>query len=709
MGIKLDWEVESEAGWSEIGEDPAALDARRRRGRQLRNAAIVLFVIAGIIAGGIGWRLRQVGRQLRADLETTVSVESTALRLGDKGGFLGSQSDQGEWQRLQSLTFDQYQALGDRLTVSGEIISTEITADQARVMLEEELDGKPYHVQWFYEHNQNGWLHIPPSPDFWGEQARTTTTYFDFFYYQQDQALVDALTLRLNGWWETACRATACSEYPSLIRVRVEPDPLVDIGWAPYDRATLLIPSPLLGRVPADGSIDPQVIIALSTLLSERWAEQSVQAQLTEPPRIYSDAAWVQNELALWMQSQFVDGSSRSAFFGSLTAAYGFELVANLLPQLPLIQNDQSIVTAIETVTDDSVTNISIDWSSYFAQRLRAETRLTADGFATEAILLYHDPEREQSPIVIDVPTETLAEPASIRVLSMQTIRDTQWAEVEFSLVDGNLGDKRITYEPFRLVGNRWVHSWAQLEDWGSEQQEASAHFVLQYYDLDQNSAVGLLPYLEQIYAQTSADFGLDTALLPIVEVTILPSTDRAGFAGTPVLPLTMPNKPIAPASLIVPSPYASVRSADSTAREFILRVLTRDLVTGLMAARIDPFPPNHPLAAAFLIHEVEQYEMDGDLALQGFLIDHGRLSDPQPITEDGPLAFTTPYTDEGYHAARVLLDVLIDRYGLGAVPALMQTLPQATSMDDWLNQSLGITFDDVRNNWDIAMRASGE
>lgn len=709
MGIKLDWEVESEAGWSEIGEDPAALDARRRRGRQLRNGAIAMLALAGMAAGVIGWRLHQIGRQLRADLETAVDVEAAALRLGDKGGFLGSQDDQGEWQRLQSLAFDQYQSLGERLKVTGEIVSSEITADRARVMLKEELDDQPYHVQWFYEHRRDGWFHIPPSPDFWGEQSRTDTTYFDFFYYQQDQALVDVLKLRLNGWWETACRATACAEYPPPLKVRIEPDPLVAVGWAPYDRSTLLIPSPLLGRVPSDGSIDPHLITFLSRLLSERWAEQITVAQLGEPPRTYSDAAWVQDEFALWLQSQFVDESAHSAFLGSLTAAYGSDVVEQLILQLPLIQNDQSIVAAVQTVTGDSIADISVDWGSYFAQRLRAETRLAADGFATEAILLYHDPEREQSSIVLDVPTETLAQPSSLRVLRTRSIGQTIWAEVEFSLVDGAIGDKRISYEPFRLAGDRWVHSWAQLEDWGSEQQEDSPHFVLHYYDLDQESAAGILPYLEQIYAQTSADFGLDSAVLPLVQVTIAPSTDQSGLIGIPVRPLTAGDNQTASVSLVIPSPYVSVRSADITSREFLLQVLTRDLVAGIMAMRVAPFPPNHPLATAFLIHEMEQYGMEGDDALQRFLIEQGRLSEPWSITGDGPLAFTPPYTDEGYHAAQVLIEVLVDRYGPEAIPVLMQTLPQVASLDDWLGQSLGIAFEDVREDWELALRASGE
>jgi hypothetical protein len=38
-----------------------------------------------------------------------------------------------------------------------------------------------------------------------------------------------------------------------------------------------------------------------------------------------------------------------------------------------------------------------------------------------------------------------------------------------------------------------------------------------------------------------------------------------------------------------------------------------------------------------------------------------------------------------------------------------MQNLSQAASMDDWLTQSLGITFGDVKEDWNIAMRASGE
>ena len=126
MGIRLDWEVESEDDWEEAGEDPAAALARRQRLRRIRNIIIIVGGVIAAIGLAVTLRLRAISERLQIQLETAVAAETLALRLGDRGAFLGLQADEGEWRRIQADVFDEYQELGSRLSVPGEILDMQI-------------------------------------------------------------------------------------------------------------------------------------------------------------------------------------------------------------------------------------------------------------------------------------------------------------------------------------------------------------------------------------------------------------------------------------------------------------------------------------------------------------------------------------------------------------------------------------------------------
>src|SRR5687767_3108394 len=141
MGIKLDWKVEAEGGWAEVGEDEAVLEVRRRRAQQLRQIGLGVLAVGLLIAAGIIWRLYAVEQQLRKNLEATIIAETSALRIGDLNGFLQAQSTIGEWDRIQRRTFADYHELGNRLSGTSTIVSMDIRTDQAQVVLEETIDG----------------------------------------------------------------------------------------------------------------------------------------------------------------------------------------------------------------------------------------------------------------------------------------------------------------------------------------------------------------------------------------------------------------------------------------------------------------------------------------------------------------------------------------------------------------------------------------
>ena len=702
MGVKLDWEVESEAGWSEVGEDAAVLEARRKRNRQLRNLAATLIAIGLVIAGGIGWRLHQVGSQLRADLAITIDAETTALRTGNIEGFLAAQADLGTWKTFQKRTFNSYQELGQRVQVSGKITKMDITADQARVVIEETLDGDPYHVLWFYQHDERGWRHVPPSAAFWGDQATEKTLYFTFDYYQQDKPLVEVLKIRLNNWWGDACRAVSCTDYPPKPHVRIEPDPLAKLGWASYDSNTLIVPSPLLSRVPASGTYDPALYDSLADLIAKRWAEQTVKGHVSNPVRRTSDTAWAEDELATYLHHHFVGSAPASGFFDPLVTAYGESVITAFLDRLPNLESDQSILEAVQAIAGPEAVN-QVDWSSYLGHRLHAEADLVARGFMTEAVLLYRDPNQQAQDGVIDVPTETLAISETIRVEALTHAGDVTWAEVHFKRANDPAAGEQVSYEPYRVVEGRWVHTIPQISDWGTEQAAYSPHIALHYYDLDAPWMNGLLPTLEQLYAQSAADFGIDPGSLQTVNVYIsLGSGHLPGFAE--VVDQGSSEDSV---GFVVLSPYVTVRTATIQPGDDIRASAARNIVADLVHQRVSPLAINHPFAVAFMTWELERYGIPKMEILQRFLSEQGRLSEQWPAAGSGDLAFVPPYKDEDYTSARALIDVLVNRYSAQSIPLLMQNLPQSTDVNDWLNRSYGIMFEDVRADWEVAVRAA--
>lgn len=695
MNIKLNWEVESDGGWREVGEDPAAIAARQRRARQIRNAAIAVLVILAAIGGAVGYRLYQVGRQLRTDLEATISAETLALRIGDRRAFLKAQADVGEWVRIQDSAFAAYQALGDRVDVTGEIEDMDLDADKARVTLREQFDGQPYHVVWFYQHGEQGWQHIPPGAEFWGKQIREQVANVSLIYYEEDADLAEALKLRVNSWYEMACRATACTRQPGRIEIRIEPDPLAHLGWATYDESTLIIPSPRLTRFPADGSVGPELMDITAGLVAVYWSS----AQFTDPPQPYSEQAWLRDELAVYLYNQFSEHVARPTFFDGSGETYGPAFVRQFITDM---QFSESAPRLAATLTGTPAQDLNLYWDSYLTYRLRAEAALIADGHPTEAAILYRDPERDPQTALPDFPSETLAVPDSIEVLSVRQVGGLWWAEIRFAeVVEGHPTNiQHRAFEPFRLVDGRWVHSYAVRDDWGGALEVSEGNVTLRYFELDEPGVAGLMPFVQALYAQVEADYDL-AARPPEVEVLVMPASENISGGGRPlVYPRVVGQIDSHLVQVIIPSPYASVRDGDEDVVAYVRRIAARELVEKATAYKLQPFPANHPFGVAFMRWEMERRDIDVDEAIEAFVADEGRNSAIWPTDGLGYLAFTPPYSNTDYYSAYVLVRTMVNLYGPEVVAKMLYYLPVAKSVDDWLTLTAGITFDDILDDW---------
>lgn len=404
MGIQLDWQIESERSQRQATEDPKAKKNRRKRRRNLAVAMFVVFLVVGMVAGVIIWRLQTYEDNMRRDLLDTVEIEVTALRVGDKDNFQEiHRSISQDWLNRQDALFDEYQQLKTtrNLQLTGEVLDVEMDLDEsrARVVLRERLDnGVPYKVVWFYwhfddENERSGWRRVPPDIQFWGEEDTTREGNVSVEYYGLDEKLGKALPGQLNEWLERGCILLNCPRPVEKLQVEVTPEPGF-IRWDEDEDWQLIIPSPyhLYDRVPDNVAITPDLEVELARLLAAHLLQYRMGPDF-QPVR-FSDAEWLYNEYPHWLAAELVDNPAiGSAFLSSLSAQFGEQVPGTLLGNLA----PGSRINILQTVTGSSLSTLSIeqlnalDWRGFFQWRLNIERTIALEGFADELYFSLYD------------------------------------------------------------------------------------------------------------------------------------------------------------------------------------------------------------------------------------------------------------------------------------------------------------------------------
>ncbi|MBN1429174.1 MAG: hypothetical protein JXB07_12435 [Anaerolineae bacterium] len=672
MSIKLDWEVESEGGWKEVGEDPGAIAERQRRVRRARNSLLVVWVLILILGGGIVYRLFTVGQQVRAALEATVAAETLALRIGDRESYLAIQSDIGEWWKIQETMFEEYQSTAIPIDVTGQIVQMDITADRARVTLREIYDGKEYHVMWFYQRDADGWKHVAHDPRFWGERRERKSAYFDFDYYSADQELVETLVVQLNKWWNTACSLTSCTSKPDHIQVLIEPDRLAKVGWAEYDANTLIVPSPLIGRFQVGESAAPSLTIRLSDLIAGRWAEHISGGESPD----YSEIHWLESELRLWLQQAFVPGQPPAPLLTPLVETYGQQIVPQLTARIKM---GDELPATLEALTGTPVSDLQVGWEHYLAYRLRADAALIAGGHETEAILLYRDPERPTSSTMSYAEE---AQPDSIQVLSLRRYGELWGANIHYTM-RYRYGEEKSSFVLFRLLNKRWVITFPVREDLGTVQETHGKHVVLRYFDIDTPLIGDLLSELEQTYTQVSAHFGIAEDGPNI--------TMGVAFVGSPFaheLEVSYPSDRIALLE------GGTTEQVYVDAKHNLIFILVCQAMECQPLFESDSDNVKALLASTILMWELNRWSVYSDDVAQVW------TERSRQMPESLESLWTTDVYVSSIVCAEVLIDLLVERYGEEAVAKLAINISQAGSMDDWLHRSLGIHTTDIEAEW---------
>ena len=452
MGIKLDWEIESDrARVRTVSEDA---EARARRGRAFRRfliVGLVLILVVGLLALLLTNRLREVEDEIRQSLISTVENEVAALRVGDRTTFTTIQrSDSSAWLDGQQALYDAYQQLKatSNVSLTGRVLDSAVDGARGRVLVEEIIDGVPYGRVWFYFRYDDGWRHVPPDYTFWGEQQTVSVEGVTLRYFAIDATLASELAVRLPQWWRDACALLGCGSAPALT-VEIVPDDALLVGWAAEDSNVLRMPSPFTRAARLDAIFTAEQQTAIAALLAERLFSMVN----TSTPAYPADAIYLRQAVISYTVKRLTGIETNAFSIDSLARNYGDAAVSRLVTALT---PNTSMAVLASAAGVGSIGELELDWRDILTWRLTLEGEMLAgrdDGFLT----LYATAEPGVSDIAI---ARYNAGATGERWVVTDAVRGVDTAGVPTlqanATVRGSDGSERVESVQFRLVDGVW-------------------------------------------------------------------------------------------------------------------------------------------------------------------------------------------------------------------------------------------------------------
>lgn len=701
MGLRLDWHVEADDGWAQIGEDAEILARRTRRQRRIRYGLLIGLVALLVIGTFVTLRLGAVGRQRRADLEALVAAETLALRIGDRGAYLQAQSLESAWKHYQSDTFDQYRALGSRLTVAGEIAQVGVDANRARVILRETLDGRPYQVTWFYLHDGQVWRHVPSRPEFWGKPQHLEATAYRLTYYQADQVYAERLAGRLAAMQDMLSAAGIPLSPERRAQIYIDPDPFAPPGWQASDGSLHLV-SPQLDRLLANGSPDPAWLFETERLVDDAWIVMATGTY----NRPFAES-YLRDQLELWLAYEAGADVEPPLLIASLIQATGPQVITMLLLELADGDPPPEALDAVMRRASSGGPPAAQELTGLLQMESALDRARWEPGFSyadMQLIDIFQDPERPYNDwnrlrVMRWSVTETI-QVVDVHYSSYQLI----WAETRFrSMRPETFNREVMMLIPFRNPGWGWYRSAVDERDFEEQFAITGEQVTLTSSEIDGPFGETILDSLERAYAAAIHDFDIQQP--PPVRAVLAYSREEWQASTSPSRPISRSSirvilpSPHLPGYLYLPAP-ALERQIGGMAADHLLR----EVLAYLSGERTQPV-----MAEAIVAWELARLGYDADA------IPYGRncltgAEDPSDITLDDLWVGVLPVWSQGRFAdpgevctralaADALLAVLIERHGETIMPALVAGLGDAAGLQDWL-AVLNITPGDIEAAW---------
>lgn len=454
MGVRLDWDVESEQSEKHnVREDPERIKQRRRT--MFRFLLMVLF-FGGILAGAgalLQWQLQRADQRIEDLLRDTVEAEVAALRIGDWDAFGAAQrSASPDWLAQQRAYFDTYQNLKvtNDVNLAGTVRGLKIDGQRGRVMIEEIINGVPYTQVWFYWRYEDGWRHVPPDYTFWGDLQEYQGREVSVTYRDVDEKLALDVGVSVESWVESTCGAILqCGDLPHISVAILPQDGLTRPEWDSVNLWQLNIPSPYMVRARTDQPFSGTLLMETANAVATRLvAESAINFSQPAYPR---DAYYLYPAVANWLTGLFAQVNTNSHLMTSLAQNYGNMAVGQLMQAM---QADSQLNIFLPLTNTARLDEPNLDWRDFLTWRLQVENELRLRGDSATFIDLY-------TPEAAATAQQRFASPPAYNALGIVTLIEKGLAvdgvpqltaTVRYGEEEG-APEERIL---FRLSGDTW-------------------------------------------------------------------------------------------------------------------------------------------------------------------------------------------------------------------------------------------------------------
>ncbi len=213
----------------------------------------------------------------RGQLEATVQLEIAALRNGDEELFAQLQDDPSHRSNMQPTPHGWFSVDGDQ---AGDVELVDLQLlddDSALAEIKLNWDGVPYRLFWVYRRENERWLHTDWQKVELGPEETLALNHVKVMYNQAFQGQAEALADQVDSYLSALCDVLTCPTHP--ITVSLELDPyyvyynVTEVHEAGMEDDESLglhyrLPAPLQIRWPWDKQPEPLVLGSLGRALA---------------------------------------------------------------------------------------------------------------------------------------------------------------------------------------------------------------------------------------------------------------------------------------------------------------------------------------------------------------------------------------------------------------------------------------------------------
>lgn len=311
MSVQFEWQVGSDDGeWETI-----AKTERRRRRKWPWWAWVILAAIVVVVAASgyliLRHRYEELRRQIAFQIQSVIDLEARTFAEGDVDLFLAQQDEAAsDWYTQQAVRV-RTGCAGPQArcepVLSARVQDVELHGSIAWVQV---VEGQPLERKVrFYRETDKGWKHTAPRAQFWGPQVEMQYGNVVVYYHRRDQPYIAALLKPLAEASGDICPVVSC---PAAIRLEVrfsieaalDQKPRLKTEPIQQESDKLMLTSPWLSGIPADGKWDPSTVNEMVYWAAYGLAGKAIRSTINQNLNPLQQA--LLDEYAAWYSQQDV-------------------------------------------------------------------------------------------------------------------------------------------------------------------------------------------------------------------------------------------------------------------------------------------------------------------------------------------------------------------------------------------------------------------